>query len=250
MKDNFSDQSDYYALFRPGYPDELFDLIYSFVGKFELALDCATGNGQIAEILSERFENVIATDISQNQLEHAFRKNNIEYRLASAEDSGLPAKSFDLITVGQAAHWFRLDLFYKEVHRLLKEDGVLAVIGYGLIRISDEIDSLVNELYSDHLREHWDIERKFIDEEYNTLPFEMKYVDRIDIISKMEWTFDHFIGYLQTWSAVKHYSKKYGRNIVQEFKEKLRLAWGSNDVRNVSFPVFVLVGRNNLSGSN
>jgi SAM-dependent methyltransferase len=37
-------------------------------------------------------------------------------------DSG----SIDLIVVAQALHWFDLQRFYKEVRRVLKNNGVLA----------------------------------------------------------------------------------------------------------------------------
>lgn len=246
MKDNFSNQSDQYAIFRPGYPKELIESIYRLVEDFDLALDCATGNGQIAGILSERFKKIIGIDISQNQIDHAVQKENIEYRIASAETSGLPVDSFDLITVGQAAHWFDHTKFYQEVNRLLKSNGVLAVIGYGLVEISSEVDEVVNEIYSDVLGTYWDPERKYIDEEYKTLPFPMKYVKRTEFTSTLEWTFDHLLGYLQTWSAVQHFLKKNDRNIVLEYREKLQESWGNIETRKVTFRLFVLTGRNNL----
>ena len=48
-----------YAKFRPTYPQELFDAIYEHVNQFDLALDCGTGNGQVAVELAKKFEKVI-----------------------------------------------------------------------------------------------------------------------------------------------------------------------------------------------
>jgi trans-aconitate methyltransferase len=85
MKDNFSQQSGAYAKFRPVYPAALYDFICSQVNHFERAWDCGTGNGQVAGVLADRFQEVYATDISQKQLNRAIRKGNIHYRLAAAE---------------------------------------------------------------------------------------------------------------------------------------------------------------------
>jgi SAM-dependent methyltransferase len=46
---------------------------------------------------------------------------------ASAEDTGLPDGSIDLVTVGQALHWFGPDRARAEVLRILKPQGWLAV---------------------------------------------------------------------------------------------------------------------------
>ena len=43
----------------------------------------------------------------------------------------LDANSVDLVTCAQAIHWFDRDAFFKEVKRVLKINGTLAVIGYG-----------------------------------------------------------------------------------------------------------------------
>lgn len=66
MKDNFSNQASEYSKFRPTYPSELIEHVVSFTEKRETALDIATGNGQVAQKLSEYFETVYATDISEN----------------------------------------------------------------------------------------------------------------------------------------------------------------------------------------
>ncbi|MDO8971529.1 MAG: class I SAM-dependent methyltransferase, partial [Saprospiraceae bacterium] len=112
MKDNFSTQSAGYARFRPGYPAQMFDFLFQNCANFGAAWDCATGNGQIAEVLATRFQLVEATDISANQLKNAVQKPNIHYQVGSAETPGFPAHSFDLVTVGQAAHWFDFEQFY------------------------------------------------------------------------------------------------------------------------------------------
>lgn len=138
MKDNFSRQSIDYAKYRPHYPEELFGFLMPLLKEHHLAWDVATGNGQVANLLAEYFNQVIATDISENQLKHAIQKHNVMYRVESAEQSSLPDASVDLITVAQAIHWFNFEAFYREVRRTLKPNGLIVVIGYPLFSIEPE----------------------------------------------------------------------------------------------------------------
>ena len=66
-------------------------------------------------------------------MDQAFKSENIEYRLESAEQSTIEDKCIDLITVAQAIHWFDFNVFYKQVHRVLKPDGVLAAWAYNCL---------------------------------------------------------------------------------------------------------------------
>src|SRR5882672_948119 len=120
MKDLFSAQAKQYAAFRPTYPEALYDFIFQHVHGNENAWDCATGNGQVAQRLARQFKKVYATDISQKQLDQASPANNIHYAVSPAESTPFPDHQFDLITVGQALHWFDLDKFYAEVKRVIK----------------------------------------------------------------------------------------------------------------------------------
>lgn len=72
-KDLFSDQSKLYAKFRPTYPSLLYDWILDLIPGRTCAWDCGTGNGQVALRLASHFEQVIATDISQKQIDQAIQ---------------------------------------------------------------------------------------------------------------------------------------------------------------------------------
>ena len=170
MKDNFSKQSSIYAQFRPGYPSQLFDFLFQNYQNFDCAWDCATGNGQIATHLAERFKHVDATDISENQLKNATQKPNIQYRLGQAEAPDFPTHRFDLITVGQAAHWFDFERFYPEVRRVIKPGGLLALVGYNLLRIDPATEKVIDHFYHDILAGCWDAERHWVEKSYATLP--------------------------------------------------------------------------------
>ena len=102
--DHFSAFANRYADFRPHYPPAIFDYLATIVPRTSLVWDCACGNGQATVDLAERFDRVIATDASKEQINSATRLANIEYRVAPAENSGLANNSVGLVTVAQAVH--------------------------------------------------------------------------------------------------------------------------------------------------
>src|SRR6059036_934507 len=100
--DHFSPVASRYADFRPQYPAALFDYLASLVPTNSTVWDCAAGNGQASLDLVQRFDRVIATDASAEQIASARPDPKIEYRVALADQSGLPDASAALVTVAQA----------------------------------------------------------------------------------------------------------------------------------------------------
>src|SRR3954462_10060488 len=131
FKDHFSGRAASYAAYRPSYPDALFDFVAGLTTRHQVALDCATGNGQAAVGLAARFQNVIATDASASQIDNAVKHPRIDYRVAAAESSGLPRQSVNLVTAAQALHWLDAEKFFAEARRVLVADGAIAIWGYG-----------------------------------------------------------------------------------------------------------------------
>ena len=100
--DHFSGVANRYADFRPHYPAALFDYLATLAPKNSVVWDCACGNGQATVDLAARFDKVIGTDASKEQIASAAPNPNIDYRVAPGEQSGLPDKSISLVTVAQA----------------------------------------------------------------------------------------------------------------------------------------------------
>ena len=65
--------------------------------------------------------------------------------MSPGETLNVEDSSIDLLTVCQAVHWFDLDTFYKEVKRVLKPNGVLALYGYftPIVKNEPEINQLI-----------------------------------------------------------------------------------------------------------
>lgn len=243
MKDNFSVQSKDYVNFRPRYPAALYDFLYSHIITFDKALDVATGNGQVAAELGKKFTEVYATDISTKQLAEAPRLSNIFYKAQAAEDASFPDQYFDLITVAQAIHWFNFDKFYATAKRMLKPDGLIAVIGYGLISVNDTIDPWLLHFYKNITGPYWDKERKYIDELYNTIPFPFAEIKTPSLQIEYLWTKDQFIGYINTWSAVQHFIKANNSHpLSAELMYQLNKLWPGDVTCKISFPLLLRAG--------
>ena len=242
MKDNFSTQAKAYAQYRPYYPPEMISYIVSLVPHKDTALDVATGNGQVAAALASYFKEVYGTDISAKQLQNAKPAPNLIYKEGSAEDTGFANEQFDLVTVAQAIHWFNFDAFYTEVRRILKPDGLLAVMGYGLFSTNPETDAIINHFYKDVIGPYWDAERRYVDDNYATIPFSFTEIETQKFTNHFTWTFDQLTGYLETWSAVQHYIKQNGANPIDSIRADLQASWEKND-KQVTFPLLLRIGK-------
>ena len=104
------------------------------------------------------------------------------------------------------------------------------------------MQDILDHFYTNTVGPYWDAERHYIDEAYQTIPFPFSEMASPSFSMDYQWAFEQLVGYINTWSAVKHYIKQVGRNPVDEIKEKLRNAWGQAVFTNVSFPVLLRIG--------
>lgn len=243
MKDNFSTDSDRYAKYRPTYPADLFEFLNLKIQDKHNAWDCGTGNGQIAYELAKTFDNVFATDISQPQIDNAFQADNISYSLQAAEKTTFEDGLFDLIVVAQAIHWFDFEKFYSEVKRTAKNNAFLFVIGYGKLEIDEQIDKVIADFYFNVIGAYWDKERKYIDANYSTIPFPFDEIQTPPFVNTQHWTLEHLIGYLNTWSAVKHFIKQNNYNPIDSLQKDIEKLWNNEQTKQIRFPIILRVGR-------
>ncbi|MGI4875014.1 MAG: class I SAM-dependent methyltransferase [Janthinobacterium lividum] len=242
--DRFSTQSALYARYRIAYPPELYDWLWPQVPDWACAWDCATGNGQVAAVLAGRFTQVEATDLSAQQLAQAPALSNVQYQVASAEHTPFADQSFDLITVGQAVHWFDPLAYHQEVRRVARPGAVLAEWGYNLCRLETLALNQVLDYFHDHTSlPYWDANRHHISDEYARIPFPFADVQRAHFAVKKHWAVADMLGYLRTWSATANYARQHhGADMVALVADELTRLWGAGE-REVVFPVFARAGR-------
>jgi ubiquinone/menaquinone biosynthesis C-methylase UbiE len=245
MKDNFSAHADQYARFRPGYPEALFQFLYQHCTDTHTAWDCGTGNGQIAVQLARQIQLVEATDISANQLQNATPHPRVRYSQQSAESASFADQSFDLIVVGQAAHWFHLPEFYKQVHRVAKPGCLLALVGYNLLQFeAAPLNQLLFRLYKTVLGNYWDAERHHVDAAYTTLHFPFHDIPLPPMAAEYQWLPEQLLGYLGTWSAAQHFVRQHQQSPIDAaFLSELESLWLAGVTKTVRFPLFARVAR-------
>ncbi|WNJ17853.1 class I SAM-dependent methyltransferase [Pontibacter sp. G13] len=239
--DRFSDASQDYRKYRPVYPDSLFEEVLQWVPFRGNAWDCGTGNGQVASVLAKSFKWVDATDLSEAQLAQATQMDNVRYQVARSEQTPFRDHQFDLITVAQAVHWFDIEAFEREINRVAKPGAVLAIWGYGLLRVSAEIDHFIGSFYRDIIGPYWDPQRSHIDDGYSRIRFGFRRIGTFRQHQiQVRWSFSELLGYLNSWSSVKKAKKLHPTwDPVSELSKEIKPFWSPNSHKPISFPIFV-----------
>ncbi len=241
--DHFSALAGGYARHRPGYPPALFDWLAAVAPAREWAWDVATGNGQAAVALAQRFVEVVATDASIAQLARARSAPGLRYAAAASEVCPLLDEFFDLVTIGQALHWFDLERFWPEVRRVLRPRGVVAAWTYDVVEIAPEVDRVLVWFNRELVARCWPPERRHVETGYRDLRFPFVSLHSPAFAMEVEWTLGDLLGYLSTWSAVGRYRVILGEDPLEQLRSPLAAAWGSEERRRLRWPLTVLAGR-------
>jgi SAM-dependent methyltransferase len=244
--DHFSSVAAGYAEARPSYPRSLATWLASVAPGRRLAWDCGTGSGQAAVLLATEFDHVVATDLSPKQLQYAEAHPRVEYRRGRESESGLPDGSCDLVTTAQAAHWFDLPAFYKEVDRVLASRGLLAVWGYAQVHIGEAVDPIVEWFEHERVGPYWPTGRELTTSQYRTLAFPYPKLDAPAFVMERQWTSSEYLAYVATWSAVQRCREAEGRDPMPEIVARLVPVWGGG-TRDVRWPLHLLVGRKGVA---
>jgi SAM-dependent methyltransferase len=253
FKDHFSRHAGLYAKARPHYPVALFDWIAAEAPARGCAWDAGCGNGQASVALAQRFERVIATDPSAQQLGNAVAHPRVEYRneprIFSAKDAclyhtSLDASSVDAITVAQALHWFDLPAFIAEARRVAKPGALFAAWCYANCSVTPAADAVIAHLYDDVLGAYWSPERRLVDEGYVSLDIPFAPVAAPALEMRVEWTARQLLAYLTSWSAAQKYARATGHDAIAAITDELLAAWHDPEqVRPVCWTLAVRAGR-------
>jgi SAM-dependent methyltransferase len=244
FKDHFSQVATDYDLHRPTYPVALVDFLARIAPSRGLAWDCGCGTGQLSVLLAQRFERVIATDASEEQIAKATLHPSVDYRCAPAEACGLPDAVVDLAVAAQAAHWFDLPAYYAEVERVARSGSIIALVTYGIMTVDKTVDSVIDNFYRAVLGSYWPQERRHVEDGYRSLPFPYDEIQAPRLEIRVSWALADLVGYVETWSAVRAIEKAEGRAPIEAFRRSLASVWGAEaSARPVRWPLSLRVGR-------
>jgi SAM-dependent methyltransferase len=133
----FSTRVENYLKYRPGYPLEIIRLLTSDCGLTPQTViaDLGSGTGLLTEIFLKNGNRVFGVEpndemraAGENQLA---KHPNFTSVNARAEATTLPDHSIDLISAGQAFHWFDREKAKIEFKRILKPAGWVVLIWNG-----------------------------------------------------------------------------------------------------------------------
>ncbi len=133
-EDKFNGMGGIYQKFRPSYPQEFIDYLYTEVGVTDKSViaDVGSGTGIFTKLLLERGNTVYSVEPNADM--SAVAKSNLSGYdgfipvSAAAEDTTLDPSSVDYITVAQAFHWFGRQRFKAECQRILKPNGMVILV--------------------------------------------------------------------------------------------------------------------------
>ncbi len=207
--DHFGGAATYYSGSRPSYPPELFAWLAGECRDRGLAWDRGAGNGQASVALAAHFDRVVASDASAAQIaQAATASHGVEYRVALAEESGLPDTCADIVTVAQALHWFDIPRFFAEAARILKTGGILAAWSYGKLRIEGaEIDAAAQAFYENDIGPYWPPERRHVEDGYRSIAFPFPRLAPPTLTMEAAWALPHLLTYIRSWSATAAFIK-------------------------------------------
>ena len=130
----FSDRVQDYVRWRPGYPPAVLEALRRDLGlqPGHVVADVGSGTGLLSRLLVENGNVVYGVEpnremaaVAEADLGGTGRFHSVDGR---AEATSLAAGSVDLVTAGQAFHWFKVPESRAEFRRILRPGGGVALV--------------------------------------------------------------------------------------------------------------------------
>ena len=132
---DFTGLASDYTKFRPGYAPAVADAVVRYVGKDISSIDAAdigAGTGIWTRALAERgLRSVVAVEPNDDMRGEGIassRGTAITFSKGTAEATGLPDHSFDLVSMASSFHWADFDRACDEFQRILRPGGLFVAL--------------------------------------------------------------------------------------------------------------------------
>jgi len=147
--------------------------------------------------------------------------------------------------VATAAHWFNLDKFYEEARRVAKPGCILAVWAYSESIINPQVNELMKWFMYEFLMPYWPQGREYVMGKYENLPFPFKAIETPAFVCKLQWTREHWLNYVKSWSSYNNYVAKNQKDPIEQLLPKLDALWPETEVKEVVWPLHLKCTRLN-----
>jgi SAM-dependent methyltransferase len=164
----FTGRVEEYAKYRPGYPEQIINLLENKI-EFNEAKDIADvgcGTGRLSRLFLTNGNLVFGVEpneemrvMSEKLLSKFINFISVD---GTAEETKLADHSVDVITVGQAFHWFDLKQTRKEFKRILRKDGHVVIV-WNERTNNTHVMKAVNKILKSLNQEHEEAEKNLVD---------------------------------------------------------------------------------------
>jgi ubiquinone/menaquinone biosynthesis C-methylase UbiE len=155
--EGFSRSADAYERGRPEYPAAAVACVTSRLPAGARVLDLAAGTGKLTRPLLAAGLSVVAVEpVAEMRAALPAAAAPMD---GTAEAIALDAAAVDAVTVGQAFHWFDGDAALAEIHRVLKPEGLLALLWNRRVEddpVNRAFDTLVDPYRHETPTHRWD----------------------------------------------------------------------------------------------
>jgi len=158
-EERFTNKAEIYKKYRPSYPKELIDYLYTKVGfcRGSVIADIGAGTGIFGRLLLEKGSRVYSVEpnadmrrIAEADLSGFANFVSVD---APAEHTRINDHSIDFVTAAQAFHWFDELVFRAECKRILRPGGKVVLVW----NVRDYSNEIVQKDYA--IRERYCIDR-------------------------------------------------------------------------------------------
>lgn len=134
-ENRFTGLSEIYSKYRPSYPSEMMDYLYSSeigMTSSSIVADIGAGTGKLSKLLLLRGSFVYCVEPNDDMRTAGEIElkdfDNFKYLKCSAENTSLLSGSVDFVTAAQSFHWFDREAFKIECRRILGKNGLVVLI--------------------------------------------------------------------------------------------------------------------------
>ena len=158
--ERFNTRSENYDHYRPRYPSELLNLLKKVadLGPSSIVADIGSGTGLLAETILGSGCKLFCIEPNEEMRNLAIRKlgkkSNCLILDGRAENTSLPGNSIEIITAGQAFHWFEPKETKREFNRILKQRGRVVLVWNTRCKSSEGFNPEYERVVKQYSREY------------------------------------------------------------------------------------------------
>ena len=241
-KKRFSSRVENYIKYRPSYPRKIIKFLTEkkILNKNILIADIGSGTGILSELFLKNGNKVYGIEPNPDMrkaAEKLLEKYNKFISISgSAEKTGLKESSIDLITAGQAFHWFDVEKTKREFKKILKPNGYVVLIWNNRKKSGDNLSSDYEKFVLKYGTDYKEVRKneKNVNEfyEYNKKVF----------YNYQELDYDGFKGRLLSTSYIPLEDNPRFNKMLEELK-KIFLTYQKNETVRLEYNTEVYYGK-------